>query len=106
MPKIHNIGKKHFAQFVRMPAKWDGKFVVRGWTQEIHEPFRTSTPLLFRLPFYRVFIVGKWTGTAKDEETALNRAVGKRVLEYEDFEEGWTPPAYKAPEKDFWATNL
>jgi hypothetical protein len=53
-----------------------------------------------------VFIVGKWTGVAKDEETALNRAVGKRVLEYEDFEEGWTPPAYKAPEKDFWATNL
>jgi hypothetical protein len=105
MPKIHNIGKQHFAQFTRMPAKWNGKIAVKGWTQEIEEPYRTAEPWLIRLPFYRVLVLGKWTGTQPDEETALNRALEGRVLKDEDFQEGWTAPAYKATEEDIWDIN-
>jgi hypothetical protein len=102
MPKVHNIGKTRFVQLFRLPADWKGKHVVRGYTQEIEEPFRTSTPLMLRLPFYRVLVLGKWTGSQPDEETALNSAMQGRVLKDEDFEEGWTPPAVKAGEADSW----
>jgi hypothetical protein len=102
MPKVHNIGKNHFVQYFRLPADWKGKFMVRGETQEIEEPFRTSTPLMLRLPFYRVLVLGKWTGYQPDEETALNSAMQGRVLKDEDFQEGWTAPAYKTPNEDIW----
>jgi hypothetical protein len=102
MPKVHNIGKQHFVQLFRLPADWKGKFVVRGETQEIEEPFRTSRPFMLRLPFYRVLVLGKWTGSQPDEETALNNAMQGRVLKDEDFEEGWTAPAYQTPEADIW----
>ena len=66
--------------------------VVRGWTQEIEEPFRTSEPLIFRLPNYKALVIGRWTG-AKDEEEALNSALERRDVTYDDFTEeaGWTP---------------
>lgn len=102
MPKVHNIGKNHFVQFFRFPANWGKKFIVRGETQEIEEPFRTSTPLMLRLPFYRVLVLGKWTGYQPDEETALNNAMHGRVLKDEDFEEGWQAPAYQVAEADIW----
>ena len=44
MPKVHNIGPKHFIQLIDFPVIWGYKVVVRGWTQEIEEPFRTSKP--------------------------------------------------------------
>lgn len=100
MPKVHNIGKNHFVQLFRFPAQWGNRVVVRGNTQEIDFPFRTSRPLMLRLPFYRVLVLGKWTGSQPDEETALNSAMQGRVLKDEDFEEGWTPPAVKARETD------
>ena len=104
MPKVHNIGKRRFIQFFRLPADWKGKLVVRGYTQEIQEPFRTSAPLMLRLPFYRVLVLGKWTGSQPDEETALHNAMQGRVLKDEDFQEGWVPAAYKAREEslDDW----
>lgn len=105
MPKVHNIGKQHFVQIVHFPVNWENKLVVRGWTQEIEEPFRTSEPLIFRLPKHRAFVYGKWTGTQPDEETALNRALEGRVLTDEDFQEGWEPPAYKVTEEDSWDIN-
>lgn len=99
MPKVHNIGKHRFTQFIDFPVKWGCKVVVRGWTQETSDPFRTSEPLIFRLPFHKALVVGKWTGSQPDEETALNNAIQGRALTDEDFEEGWTPPAYQAGEE-------
>lgn len=102
MPKTHSIGKQHFAQYIRMPAKWGWKLVVKGWTQEIVEPFRTSEPWLIRLPFHRVLILGKWTGYKQDEEEALTTAIQRRELTDDDFteEKGWKPAAYKNAEED------
>lgn len=102
MPKVHSIGKKHFTQVIEFPVKWGFKVAVVGWTQEIEEPFRTSTPLIIRLPFHKALVLGKWTGTQPDEETALNRAIEGRILADEDFEEGWAAPAYKATKEDSW----
>lgn len=93
MPKIHNIGPQHFFQVIKFPVQWGTKLSVRGWTQEIDEPFRTTDDaLIIRLPFYRALVVGKWTGTL-DEESALERAIQRRDVTYDDFEEekGWTP---------------
>jgi hypothetical protein len=102
MPRTHNIGTKRFVQFIDFPVKWGYKLVVRGWTQEIKHPFRTSTPLIFRLPFHKAVVFGKWTGQQHDEESALNNAIQGRILTDEDFEEGWTPPAHKAREEGVW----
>jgi hypothetical protein len=99
MPKVHNIGKQHFVQYFRYPAKWGWKLAVRGETQEIEPPFRKSNPIMVRLPFYRVLVLSKWSGVESDEETALNNATKGRVLTDEDFEEGWTPPAYQDSEE-------
>jgi hypothetical protein len=97
MPKAHKVGPKHFVQLTNFPFKWGFKFFVRGWTQEIEYPFRTSTPFIVRLPRYRALVFGKWTGT-RDEEEALTMALGKREVTYDDFTEeaGWTP----APDSD------
>ena len=96
MPKAHNIGPA-FVQLTNFPYKWGKKIAVRGWTQEIEEPFRTATPFIVRLPFYKALVFGKWTGM-KSEEEALNGALGRRDLTYNDFTEeaGWTP----APDSD------
>ncbi len=97
MPKVHKVGPKHFVQLTNFPFKWGFKFFVRGWTQEIEYPFRTSTPFKVRLPQYKALVFGKWTGT-KNEEEALTMALGKREVTYDDFTEkaGWTP----APDSD------
>ena len=97
MPKVHKIGPKHFVQLTNFPFKWGFKFFVRGWTQEIEYPFRTSAPFIVRLPRYKALVFGKWTGT-KNEEEALTMALGKREVTYDDFTEeaGWTP----APDSD------
>ena len=97
MPKAHKIGSKHFVQLTNFPFKWGFKFIVRGWTQEIEPPYRTSTPLIVRLPRYKALVFGAWSGM-KDEEEALSTALGRREVTYDDFtkEAGWTP----APDSD------
>ena len=102
MAKLHNIGPHRFIQFMRLPVEWGNKFWVRGWTQEIEEPFRTAEPVLVRLPFYRAIAFGHWTGFAKNEEDALNRAIERRDVTYDDFveEKGWTPPPEQVGEED------
>lgn len=97
MPKVHNIGPKYFVQFTNFPFKWGFKVIVRGWTQEIEPPYRTSTPYIVRLPRYKALALGKWEGTRTEEE-ALNLALERRDLTYDDFSEeaGWTP----APDSD------
>ena len=91
MPKVHNIGPV-FVQVTKFPYDWGNKVVVRGWTQEIEEPFRTSKPLILRLPNYKALVCGRWTGI-KDEEEALSGALETREVTYDDFTEeaGWTP---------------
>ena len=96
MPKVHNIGPI-FVQVTKFPYDWGNKLVVRGWTQEIEEPFRTSQPLILRLPKYKALVCGRWTGV-KNEEEALTGALETREVTYDDFteEKGWTP----APDSD------
>lgn len=91
MPKTHNIGPV-FVQVTKFPYEWGNKCVTRGWTQEITEPFRTSTPFIVRLPNYKALVFGRWTGH-KTEEEALSIAMEKREVTYDDFteEKGWTP---------------
>lgn len=91
MPKAHDIGPL-FIQVTNFPYKWGFKLAVRGWTQEIEPPYRTSKPFIVRLPFYKALVFGRWTGL-EDEEVALNSALGRRDLTYDDFTEeaGWTP---------------
>ena len=96
MPKAHDIGPL-FVQVTNFPYKWGYKLFVRGWTQEIEPPYRTSKPFIVRLPFYKALVLGLWTGNNSEEE-ALNSALGRRDLTYDDFTEeaGWTP----APDSD------
>jgi len=96
MPQVHNIGPV-FVQVTKFPYEWDNKVVVRGWTQEIEEPFRTAAPFIVRLPGYKALVLGKWTGV-KTEEEALSGALERREVSYDDFTEeaGWTP----APDTD------
>jgi hypothetical protein len=100
MPKVYDIGKRRFIQLIKFPVKWEGKLAVKGWTQEIEEPFRTAAPLIVRLPFHRALVLGKWTGQQTDEESALNNATQGRLLTYEDFEEGWTPAPEQVTEEN------
>ena len=97
MPKAHKIGPKHFVQLTNFPFKRGFKFIVRGWTQEIEPPYRTSTPFIVRLPRYKALVFGAWSGM-KNEEEALSTALGRREVTYDDFtkEAGWTP----APDSD------
>lgn len=96
MPKVHSIGPL-FVQQTKFPYTWKNKIVVRGWTQEIEPPYRTSKPLIVRLPFNKALVFGIWTGR-KTEEEALNSALERRDVTYDDFTEkaGWTP----APDTD------
>jgi hypothetical protein len=96
MPKVHTLGPL-FVQVTRFPYEWGNKLVVRGWSQEIEEPYRTATPFIVRLPKYHGLVLGKW-GDMKDEEEALSGALARREVTYEDFTEeaGWTP----APESN------
>lgn len=91
MPKVHTLGPL-FVQVTRFPYEWGNKVVVRGWSQEIEEPYRTATPFIVRLPKYHGLVLGKW-GAMKEEEEALSGALARREVTYEDFTEeaGWTP---------------
>jgi hypothetical protein len=104
MPKVHKIGKTRFTQFIDFPVKWGWKVTVRGWTQEIEEPFRTATPVIVRLPLHKAIVFGKWTGIQPDEESALNNAMQGRVLQDEDFdkEKGWTPASQQDSQEGVW----
>lgn len=91
--KTHDLGS-FYIQLIWAPYTWLRVPWVRGWTQEIEEPFRTSTPLLVRLPFRRALVLGKWRNENLSEDEALNRAMERRDVTYDDFTEeaGWTPP--------------
>ena len=96
MPKVHTLGPL-FVQVTRFPYEWGNKLVVRGWSQEIEEPYRTAIPFIVRLPKYHGLVLGQW-GDMKEEEEALSGALARREVTYDDFTEeaGWTP----APESN------
>lgn len=102
MPKLHDIGPNHFVQLLDFPVKWEWRIWTTGWTQEIEEPFRTAKPVIFRLPSHKALAFGKWTGQAENEEDALNRALERRDVTYDDFveEKGWVPAPDEAGEAD------
>jgi hypothetical protein len=97
MPQFLSVGPKHFVQVITQPLEWEGKLLSKGWRQEIEPPYRYSTPTLIRLITNKILVIGKWEGT-KLEEEALNSAVSRRDLTYDDFQEekGWIP----APDQD------
>ena len=96
MPKVHELGKKHFLQILHnYKVQWNNRIAVKGTTQEIDPPFRTATPTIIRLPFDKALVLGKWSGKIDSETDALNLAIHGRTLQDEDFQEGWTAPAYK-----------
>jgi hypothetical protein len=101
MPKVHKLGPHAFAQVIYQPLQWGNKIKVKGWTQEIEHPYRFAAPLMVRLPFKYVLVLGKWQGT-KEEEDALNSALLRRDVTYDDFTEeaGWLPPSDEDSEKD------
>lgn len=104
MPKVHNIGKTRFTQLLHnYRVEWGWRLFVRGWTQEIDEPFRTAEPFIVRLPFHNALVLGRWTGARDDEEDALNHAIQGRVLTDDDFSEenGWLPAPDQAPEESW-----
>jgi len=101
MAKVHSFGPL-FIQKIDLPVVWGKKFFVRGWTQEIEPPFRESKPLIFRLPFYKALVLGIW-GKELTEEEALGKAIQRREVTYDDFQEeaGWTPAPNQDREEDF-----
>lgn len=92
MPQTHSFGP-FFVQHLDLPVQWGKKVCVRGWSQEIEPPYRTASPILLRLPRYKALAFGIWTGS-KDETEALESAIQRREVTYDDFQEeaGWTDP--------------
>ena len=105
MPKTHNIGPL-FVQVTNFPYNWEGKAVVRGWTQEIDDPYRTATPLIVRLPRYKALVLGRWNGT-KTEAEAVSMALEVREVTEDDFTEeaGWTSPPNQDTEESLDALH-
>lgn len=101
MAKVHSFGPL-FMQKIDLPVVWGKKILVRGWTQEIEPPFRESKPLIFRLPSYKALVLGIW-GKELTEEEALGKAIQRREVTYDDFQEeaGWTPAPNQDREEDF-----
>jgi hypothetical protein len=97
MPKVHNIGEQRFVQLIKQPLEWKGQRTVKGWSQEIEAPYRYASPTLIKLFKNYILVVGKWEGS-KTEEDALNSALERRNVTYDDFTEeaGWIP----APDED------
>jgi hypothetical protein len=93
MPEAHDIGPRRFIQLLdNYHVTWGNRLFVRGWTQEIEEPYRFSEPLILRLPRGKALVFGRWIGELSEEE-ALDKAVQRRDLTDEDFDEenGWVP---------------
>lgn len=80
MPQIHDIGKRHFVHAMKYPTK-RFPLIDRGETQEIEQPYRNGTAVVFRVPLSRTAVVfGRWQ-TRFSEETALRRAIQARDLD-------------------------
>jgi len=68
-------------------------FIETGWSQEIEEPYRKGSCLVFRVPFTRPgFAIGIFTEELPEEE-ALTRAIKSHVhdVPLEDLEDWGSP---------------
>ena len=70
-------------------------FVEKGWSQEIEEPYRKGTCLVFRVPFTRPGYAIGWFTEALPEEEALTNAIKSHIhqVELSDIEEWESPQA-------------
>jgi len=79
-----------YGTIVKYPHRPAWPVVETGWSQEIEEPYRKGSCLVFRVPFtVPGFAVGIFT-EALPEEEALTNAIKSRVHNVDVAElEGW-----------------
>jgi hypothetical protein len=83
MARTHDVGKKYFWHAMVYPIK-PKVIIERSNTQEIEEPFRYGSGLVFRLPFTRLSIViGKWVAQYDESQALTNAIAGRAVAEGE-----------------------
>jgi len=75
-----NIGSL-YGQIIKYPHRNALPIVEKGWTNEIDEPYRKGSCLVFRLPFTKPGLVIGWFGRAQDETEALTAAIWGRELD-------------------------
>lgn len=79
MPQVHNIGHNRYMHLMQYPTR---KFPLTepGSTQEIEPPYRKGQGRVFRIPLSTTAVViGRWMDH-KDEQDALEDAIGMREL--------------------------
>lgn len=75
-----NIGSL-YGQVIKYPHRKPLPILEKGWSNEIEEPFRRGSCLVFRIPFTRPgFVLGKW-GEEQDEDVALTAAIWGKNLD-------------------------
>ena len=71
-----------YAQILKYPHRKFLPVFEKGWTNEIDEPYRKGSCLVFRFPFTKPgFVLGVWTKSAQDEQEALTAAIWGRHLD-------------------------
>jgi hypothetical protein len=69
-----------YVQKIEYPHRKLTPFIEKGWTNEIEEPYRLGTCLVFRIPFTKPgFVLGYWK-YPQDEESALTNAIWGRSM--------------------------
>jgi hypothetical protein len=66
---------------LKYPHRKPLPFVEKGWTNEIEEPYRRGSCLVFRIPFTKPgLVLGKWA-EPQNEDEALTAAIWGRQLD-------------------------
>jgi hypothetical protein len=83
MARTHDIGKNHFWHVMVYPIK-PRVIIEKSSTQEIEEPYRFGSGIVFRLPLTRLSIViGKWVAKYSESQALTNAISGRPVNEDE-----------------------
>lgn len=54
--------------------------VEKGWTNEIDEPYRLGSCLVFRVPFTKPgFVIGRWKHNQEESESLINAIMGRPI---------------------------
>jgi len=79
-----------YGTIVKYPHRPAWPIVETGWSQEIEEPYRKGSCLVFRVPFTKPgFAIGVFTASLSEED-ALTNAIKSRVHDVEVKElEDW-----------------
>jgi hypothetical protein len=63
--------------------------VEKGWTNEIEEPYRRGSCLVFRFPFTKPgLVIGRWKYNQDETEALINAIIG-RPIEDVTLDEMW-----------------